>query len=166
MAFSIRTLKQEDAEALLVVEAQAQSGMASLQLKDALAEPETAVLGGFRADMLVGYALLAKLPFDAELHAIGVLPAHRGGGVGQALMDAVMATARRWQSERLLLEVRASNQAAIALYQRMGFREDGRRKGYYPPPLKRGASHPDAQSARPGAVGREDALLMSRKIAS
>ncbi len=157
MMLAIRTLQQEDAEVLLTVEAQAQSGMAPVQLTEALAVPDTSVLGGFRAETLVGYALVAKLPFDAELHAIGVLPAERGGGVGCALMEAVISTARRWQSERLLLEVRAGNQAAIALYQRMGFREGGRRKGYYPA-VQQGSS-------AAVAAEREDALLMSRDVA-
>ena len=151
-------LGRDDADALLALEEQAQSGVAPTPLKAALAETQATVLGGFRGPVLVGYALLVKLPFDAELHAIGVLPAKRGDGVGSALMDAVISTARRWQSERLLLEVRAGNQGAIALYQRTGFDEDGRRKGYYPPIAN---VHPVAE-----ATGREDALLMSRALIS
>jgi ribosomal-protein-alanine N-acetyltransferase len=63
----------------------------------------------------------------------------------------VVAVAKQWQAERLLLEVRAGNQRAIALYQQAGFGEDGCRKGYYP--------------AVKGTTGREDALLMSRPLA-
>ncbi|MCL7929348.1 GNAT family N-acetyltransferase [Halomonas llamarensis] len=161
---SIRTLGSNDADALLVVEAQAQSGMSPAQLREALVGTETAVLGSFKEASLVGYALVAKLPFDAELHAIGVVPGARGCGVGSALMQAVLVAAHQWQCERLLLEVRAGNLTAVALYQRMGFKEDGRRKGYYPAVQKH---PPRLQNGRPaalGAAGREDALLMSRVL--
>lgn len=164
MNLSIRTLDRNDADALLVVEAQAQSGMSPAQLKEALADTEAIVLGSFRQETLVGYALVVTLPFDAELHAIGVVPGERGCGVGGALMQAVVTAARKWQCERLLLEVRAGNQAAVALYQRMGFKKDGRRKGYYPPVQK---DSPPLQNGRPtaqGGAGREDALLMSRVL--
>lgn len=164
MNVTIRTLGSGDADALLWVEAQAQSGMSPTQMREALADTETAVLGSFREETLLGYALVAKQPFDAELHAIGVVPGERGRGMGRALMLAVLTAARQWQRERLLLEVRAGNQAAIALYQRMGFKEDGRRKGYYPPVQK---DHPRLQNGHPaaqGAAGREDALLMSRVL--
>ena len=80
---------------------------------------------------------------DAELLDIGVAPACRRQGLGQRLLDAVMAAARAQGAQRLLLEVRAGNLAAQALYQRAGFRLSGRRKGYYP-----------------AAEGREDACLM------
>lgn len=62
-------------------------------------------------------------------------------------MESVLAIAKGWLSERLLLEVRVGNLGAIRLYQRCGFSEDGCRRGYYP--------------AVEGAAGREDALLMS-----
>jgi len=101
--------------------------------------------------VLMGYALVAKLPFDAELQAIGVLPDCQGQGIGQRLLNKVVAVAKQWQAERLLLEVRAGNQRAIALYQQAGFGEDGRRKEYYP--------------AVKGTTGREDALLMSLPLA-
>ncbi|MDR5897784.1 ribosomal protein S18-alanine N-acetyltransferase [Halomonas vilamensis] len=164
MNLSIRTLSSVDAEALLAVEAQAQNAMTPAQLREALADVEVAVLGSYRGETLVGYAMVAKQPFDAELQAIGVLPGERGCGVGSALMQAVVWEACQWQSERLLLEVRAGNQTAIALYQRMGFKQDGRRKGYYPSVPK---EHIRLQNVRPeaqGATGREDALLMSRVL--
>jgi ribosomal-protein-alanine N-acetyltransferase len=164
MKRSITTLDSDDADALLAVEEQAQSGMAPTQLSEALADTQTTVLGSFRGNTLVGYALVAKLPFDAELHAIGVVPAERGGGVGRALMQAVVATARQWQCERLLLDVRAGNHAAIALYQRMGFEEDGRRRGYYPPDQNRDPLRQNGRPAAQKAAGREDALLMSRVL--
>ena len=76
-------------------------------------------------------------------------------------MEAVLAQAQRWKSERLLLEVRVGNGSAIRLYQRCGFGEDGLRKGYYPAKI---APQPPHDPAAPIAAGREDALLMSRAL--
>lgn len=147
----IRQLEAQHAALLHALEALACSGASPQQLDEALADDTAVVLGVWQEAELVGYALVAKLPFDAELQAIGVLPAYRGQGIGQRLLSDVIEVALQWRSERLLLEVRAGNQRAIALYQRAGFSEDGRRKNYYP----------DAT----GAAGREDALLMSRPLA-
>lgn len=129
------------------LEAEAGSGATQHQLNDALTGNAAVVLGCWEQNELVGYAVLAQLPFDAELQAIGVAPWAQGKGVGGKLLGAVMRCAQSWQSERLLLEVRAGNERAIQLYRRYGFTEDGRRRQYYP--------------AAQGATGREDAVLMS-----
>ncbi|WP_252109480.1 MULTISPECIES: ribosomal protein S18-alanine N-acetyltransferase [unclassified Halomonas] len=145
----IRTLSTLELAALLALEADAQSGASAASLARALEDEAIIVLGAWRDKALVGYALLARLPFEAELQAIGVAKGQRGQGLGGALLQAVLLQAREWQSERVLLEVRASNQSAIKLYEAAGFCIDGRRRNYYP-----------ARSLT--ASGREDALLMSR----
>lgn len=120
------------------------------QLLAALTNAQFQVWGITRAghspDTLCGFAVLARQPFDAELQAITVSPQMRRQGLARALLECLCREAEAWQSERLLLEVRVSNQAAIALYHQLGFVDDGRRPGYYPA----------------GEAGqREDALLMS-----
>ncbi len=105
---------------------------------------------GFKAvcgEQAVGYALLQIVQDEAELLKIAVLTDFRRAGVGQALLDRVIAAATRSGCQRLLLEVRISNRAAIALYQRSGFTPVGQRRDYY--------------SALPGSQQREDALLMA-----
>ncbi|UYG08144.1 GNAT family N-acetyltransferase [Halomonas sp. M4R1S46] len=119
------------------------------RLEAALASADHAVIGLEEAGLLVGHAVVARQPFDAELEAILVAPARRGCGLAAELLRGVIAQARGWGSERLLLEVRASNAPAIALYRRAGLVEDGRRRGYYPPLA---------------GAAREDALLMSRPL--
>lgn len=150
----IAELRVGDEAALIALEAQARSGASEVLLKEALTGAQTGsdycVLGRFQKEELVGYAVLARLSFEAELQAIGVLLACRHSGIGSELMQAVLNKAVEWQSERLLLEVRAGNEAAIGLYQRLGFNLDGRRKNYYPAAL--------------GTTGREDAWLMSRTL--
>ncbi|MEA2118604.1 GNAT family N-acetyltransferase [Halovibrio sp. HP20-50] len=146
---------------LVTLERQVQSGISKSQMLAALGSQDTSVLGGRQGELLVSYAIVARLPFEAELQAIGVLPEQRRNGAGWALMEAVIATSQGWSSERLLLEVRVGNLNAIRLYQRSGFSEDGRRKGYYP---ALGASQANGSPAAGAAAGREDALLMSRPL--
>ena len=80
--------------------------------------------------VLCGYAGIA-LGIDADVMTMGVLPDFRGRGLGRVLMDALIDVARRWGSERVFLEVRESNAAAISLYENSGFEVVGRTKGYF-----------------------------------
>ncbi len=139
-------------------------GGSGAQLAAALSDEASAVVGLRVGTTLTGYAVAVRLPFEAELQAILVDDAWRGRGFARRLLAAVVAQARAWGSERLLLEVRAGNAPAIALYRDAGFEDDGVRRGYYPP---RPASPQPPETTPPrhaGAVGgdaREDALLMS-----
>lgn len=145
----IRTLFSHDTAALTALELEAQSGASARSLERALVDEAMLVLGAWQGQALLGYALIARLAFDAELQAIGVARAWRGQGLGRALLEEALAQARAWQRERLLLEVRAGNHAAIRLYEAAGFCVDGRRRGYYP---------------ATDTAGREDALLMSHPL--
>ena len=99
------------------------------------------------AGALLGFAVWSQVLDEAELLDIGVAPTARRQGLGARLLAEVIATARAAGATRLMLEVRAGNQAAQALYQRAGFMVTGRRKGYYPAP-----------------DGREDACLMDKPL--
>jgi len=83
---------------------------------------------------VVGYAVLWCVLDQGELANLAVLPGRRGQGLGARLLTEVVATCRRRGVTTLYLEVRDSNAAAIALYERFGFREIGRRKDYYTRP--------------------------------
>ena len=77
------------------------------------------------------------LVFD-EIHInnVAVRPAHRGHGLGTALLGHVMAEARRLGAKRATLEVRASNVEARRLYERLGFYVAGTRRNYYTQPVE------------------------------
>jgi [ribosomal protein S18]-alanine N-acetyltransferase len=77
------------------------------------------------------------LVFD-EIHInnIAVLPQFREQGIGRTLMHHVLAEARRLGARRATLEVRASNAAALALYDRLGFYVAARRRNYYSKPVE------------------------------
>jgi ribosomal-protein-alanine N-acetyltransferase len=75
-----------------------------------------------------GYAGLAIIGDEAEVHTIGVRPDAQGAGLGRKLLRQLMSAAG---DRRLLLEVRTDNAAAIALYASEGFSTLGVRRRYY-----------------------------------
>jgi ribosomal-protein-alanine N-acetyltransferase len=68
---------------------------------------------------------------EMEVLTLGVTPAARRRGVASALMAAALPEARALGAAEVFLEVAVDNQGAIALYERLGFREAGLRKAYY-----------------------------------
>jgi ribosomal-protein-alanine N-acetyltransferase len=68
---------------------------------------------------------------EAEILTLAVSPAARRNGAGTALMNEAARHAWEYGARTMFLEVATSNEAAYALYSRLGFREVGRRKSYY-----------------------------------
>ena len=87
-------------------------------------------------EQLVGYAGLAFVASpphgEAEVHTIGVDPAHQHRGIGRALLAGLLAAADE-VSATVFLEVRTDNEAAKALYESEGFTVVGLRRRYYRP---------------------------------
>ncbi len=82
---------------------------------------------------LVGYAGLAVVGRQADVQTLAVAPAAQGRGLGRRLLHALVAEARRRDAGEVLLEVRAENAAALALYAGAGFERIAIRRGYYRP---------------------------------
>ena len=80
-------------------------------------------------DGVVGHAVASLAGDVVELQRIAVAPACRRTGVASALLDAVLDL--RPAGERLLLEVREDNDAALGFYAARGFVELDRRPRYY-----------------------------------
>ncbi|HEY9619771.1 MAG TPA: ribosomal protein S18-alanine N-acetyltransferase [Crinalium sp.] len=68
---------------------------------------------------------------EAHITVLAVHPDYQRQGLGQALLYALMVSARQRKLEWITLEVRASNQTAIALYRKFGFQDVGTRRHYY-----------------------------------
>jgi [ribosomal protein S18]-alanine N-acetyltransferase len=83
---------------------------------------------------LLGFTLGQVVGGICELESIVVAPELRGQGMGRALFAALIAWAQICGASRLELEVRASNDRAIALYRSMGMCREGLRNGYYQAP--------------------------------
>lgn len=96
---------------------------------------------------IVGYFLMSLAAGEAHVLNICIASGHQGRGHGRRLLRSLLQVARGRGAERVFLEVRPSNRAAIELYHQEGFNEIGRRPRYYP-------SH----------EGREDALVMAIEL--
>ncbi|HKD20852.1 MAG TPA: tRNA (adenosine(37)-N6)-threonylcarbamoyltransferase complex dimerization subunit type 1 TsaB [Rhizomicrobium sp.] len=79
----------------------------------------------------LGFVLGRAAADEAEILAIGVLPAYRRSGVGHRLLAEAGRRAAELGAARLFLEVATDNLAARALYHGLGFSEAGKRKSYY-----------------------------------
>ena len=113
----------------------------------ALDNPAVAILLAQGEDgTLLGYAVLSTVLDEGNLDNIAVAPEARRQGIADALLSALTAFGREHLA-CLMLEVRASNAPAIALYEKHGFAAVGRRKNYYDAP-------------------REDAILMTLTFGS
>ena len=92
---------------------------------------------------LIGFCLWQQVLDEASLLNIAVHPQYQRQGLGRQLVQMMIDNSQAHHAIHLFLEVRRSNQAAIALYEQLGFVEMGIRRQYYRTPQ-----------------GREDALLM------
>ncbi len=114
----------------------------------ALLTGETAL--GFvmmEGDTALCYGGMLTVLDEGQITNIATHPAHRRRGYAARVLEALLAAARERGLVEVTLEVRASNEAAIALYERYGFRTVGRRPRFYTHPV-------------------EDALVMSCKTGS
>jgi ribosomal-protein-alanine N-acetyltransferase len=82
---------------------------------------------------LAGYGGLLAGGSEADVQTLAVAPRLQGRGIGTLLLRALTAEAARRGATSLLLEVRADNEAAIALYTRQGFERISLRRRYYQP---------------------------------
>jgi ribosomal-protein-alanine N-acetyltransferase len=95
-------------------------------------------------DVVVGYVCLTSLFEEAQILDIAIASEQRERGMAQKLMAHAVSVSQDKEAEVLALEVRASNSAAIALYEKLGFERTGVRINYY--------------------EGKDDAVLMEKKI--
>lgn len=100
-----------------------------------------------RDSTVVGYAILSVAAGDAHILNVCVDPHFRQLGYGERLLDEVLDRARRAEVREIFLEVRPSNEKAILLYRKKGFREIAKRPAYYQ-----------------ASDGREDAAVFSKQL--
>jgi ribosomal-protein-alanine N-acetyltransferase len=100
--------------------------------------------------VLWAYCILYPAVDELHLLNITVAPKLRKLGLGARIMEAIEGVAAQQKMPRIILEVRATNEPAYALYKKLGYEQIGARKGYYP--------------ANPETGTREDAIVMAKSI--
>ena len=147
-----RPLREGDIAYVAALEAQIHAAPWTIgNFRDALAAGYSARVGE-RECRIVAYGVLMLSPGEAQILNLSVVPDARRQGLGRELLRCFVDDARRLNAEQVFLEVRASNAAAIALYEAERFASVARRVGYYP----------GATTDAP----REDALVMRRALRS
>ena len=80
---------------------------------------------------VAGYVGSQTVCNETDMMNVAVTAEFRRRGIGEKLVIALVEELKAMESHSLTLEVRASNDPAIALYEKLGFEEVGRRKNYY-----------------------------------
>lgn len=89
----------------------------------------------------IGFIVGQLAADEAEILTFGVARDWQRKGIGRKLIDGLARAVKRAEAKRVFLEVADDNLPAMVLYSRMGFKEAGRRKGYY---VRDGAPAADA----------------------
>ncbi|MBI5891247.1 MAG: ribosomal protein S18-alanine N-acetyltransferase [Nitrosomonadales bacterium] len=144
----LRDMTEADLDAVLRIEREVHAHpWTQGNFSDALRSKYLCKVYESEADGMLGYAVLMLAVDEAELLDIAIAARYQRRGWGGRLLEEMMALARRHGMRRAVLEVRASNAAAIILYRNAGFTDIGLRRDYYP-----------------AENGREDAILMGREL--
>ncbi len=138
----IMPLELSDLDAVVRLE---ESNFTTPWSKDDFAElidkPDRGCIVAKAGDKVVGCVVYRNIVGDVDITNVSVDEGYRRRGIARRLMDEAVERAGRIGGERFTLEVRASNLAAVNLYEGCGFVREGVRKNFY--------EHP-----------REDALIM------
>ena len=102
-----------------------------------------------RDHRVAGYTILSVAAGEAHILNLCVDPMHRAHGYGEQLLDEILGRARASEVDEIFLEVRPTNEHAIALYKKKGFHLVANRPEYYQ-----------------ADQGREDAAVFSKKLTS
>jgi [ribosomal protein S18]-alanine N-acetyltransferase len=94
---------------------------------------------------VAGFIVARKIADEIEILNFAVSPELRARGIGAMLLQETLAWAKTFEARHAILEVRASNAAALRFYERHNFQTVGRRSRYYNSPI-------------------EDALLLSASL--
>jgi ribosomal-protein-alanine N-acetyltransferase len=98
-----------------------------------LAKPSSICLGAIDSETeeLVGYLIISRYVDAWHVMNIAVAPEYRRRGIARSLMERLFVVTARDARRGYTLEVRVSNEAAIRLYEELGFKTRGIRRGYY-----------------------------------
>ena len=139
MIYQVRRMRDSDVDAVLALAA---------VLPTAPHWPREAYLAALDSPMrnvqvavtpageLLGFAVTSMVPPEAELESIAVVAVWQLWGIARHLLQVLSGELAAAGVTELLLEVRASNEAALAAYRALGFAQTGLRRGYYAHPAE------------------------------
>ena len=143
----VKRISENDIEAVAALE----SGIfpdpwSAKSIKETHEQGNAVILGAYQDEILTGYVIFYYVLDEGEIARIAVSKEYRRQGVADLIYAGLLEFCKEKGIERILLDVRVSNEPAIAFYRKSGFAEDGIRKNFYDNP-------------------KEHALLMSADVA-
>ncbi len=144
----VRPIESRDIGTILAIQ-QASPEVAQWTARDYARVVESEMAGWVAEENggVAGFLAARRAASDLEILNFAVLANARHRGLGKSLLREAVAWGKTFQAEKVFLEVRAANAAALRFYERHGFRLAGRRPRYYTAPA-------------------EDALLLTADIAA
>lgn len=139
IADKIRILELTDAEAILAICLDANAGETTWKLSSFERDLENiynVYLGYEEADTLVGFIGCSLMFETLAINNFAVLSSYKRQGIGEKLLQGLLAYGKEKGVENFILEVRVSNEAAIALYKKYDFVQIDIRKNYYEQPVE------------------------------
>lgn len=133
---TIRTFESRDVESVFEIQSACpEVAQWSLWDYDRVTRGE---MSGWVAEVdskVAGFVIVRRVAADVEILNFAVRREFRRKGIGASLMQGVTEWGKSLRAEKAFLEVRASNAGAVSFYQKLGFRETGRRPRYYSAPI-------------------------------
>ncbi|MGA2508828.1 MAG: ribosomal protein S18-alanine N-acetyltransferase [Candidatus Acidiferrales bacterium] len=134
---NIRPTENDDVDSILAIQA-ASPEIAQWTANDysRVARGEMAGWVAEENQSIAGFLVARNVTGEIEILNLAVRPDARRRGIGASLLRESFAWGRAQQAQKVFLEVRASNLAALRLYERHGFQVTGRRPRYYTAPVE------------------------------
>lgn len=82
-------------------------------------------------ETLLAYGDFWQICDSSDVNNLAVCKNFRGQGIGEALLNEMINHSKNLGATQITLEVRPSNTTAVHLYEKLGFKTQGRRKAYY-----------------------------------
>lgn len=132
-SLSFEPLQERHLPEILEIEKVSQSApWSERSFRNEFSNPQSLFLVALEKGKVVGFGGIWIVVDEAHVTTIAVDPAFRGKGIGKKLMDALLRHSVERGAVCSTLEVRASNEPAVKLYEKLGYQQVAMRKRYYP----------------------------------
>ncbi|WP_416686306.1 ribosomal protein S18-alanine N-acetyltransferase [Candidatus Pseudothioglobus sp. Uisw_041] len=152
ISISFNRLSRDDIDSIVLIEQQnSHNPWSKNQLIESILNPANLCYSISMKNKIIGFLMAMRTLDNADILNISINKACQGKGYGNKLLHYLIKELKDRMISQLILEVRASNQAAIDFYLKHGFEEISLRKNYY----MNNSKHPNQ---------KEDGIIMRLKF--
>lgn len=133
----IRKMTEDDLQEVLIIEEDSFSDpWSELGFLSSLNDDNNTCMVVELDGEIAGFFVYCRIAGEGHIYNVAVKREYRRRHIGEFMMKALLADAKSWGISQLTLEVRASNEAALRLYESLGFVKEGIRKYFYTKPTE------------------------------